>query len=75
MDIEKRLRTLESRYRQTLSAAIAAKALYLALLDAPGSTPAAIKQARSRWETLAVRKREIAARMGEVEDLEQQFHG
>ena len=75
MDIETRLRALESRYRKTLNSAIAAKALYLALLDEPGSTPAAIKHARSRWQTLDVRKREIAARMGEVEELEQQLHG
>jgi hypothetical protein len=54
MDIEARLRSLESRYRKTLSSTIAAKAYYLALLDEPGSTP--------------------AARMGEVEDLEQHLH-
>jgi hypothetical protein len=74
MDIEARLRSLESRYRKTLSSTIAAKAHYLALLDEPGSTPAAIKRAHSRWETLDIRKREIAARMGEVEDLEQHLH-
>lgn len=54
--------------------AIAAKAHYLALLDEPGSTPIAIKRARLRWETLEIRKREIASRMGEVEDLEQRIH-
>lgn len=74
MDIEARLRSLESRYRKTLSGTIAAKAHYLALLEEPGSTPAAIKQARSHWETLDIRKREIAARMGEVEDREQGIH-
>jgi hypothetical protein len=71
MDIEARLRSLESRYRKTLSGAIAAKAHYLALLEEPGSTAAAISRARSQWETLDIRKREIAARMGEIEDLEQ----
>jgi hypothetical protein len=42
MDIEARLRQLESRYRATLSAAIAAKANYLALVGEPSATPAAI---------------------------------
>jgi hypothetical protein len=71
MDIEARLRALESRYRQTLSGAIAAKAHYLALLEEPGSTVVAIKRARTQWETLDTRKREIAARMGEIEELDQ----
>jgi hypothetical protein len=71
MDIEARLRSLESRYRKMLSAAVAAKAHYLALLDEPGSTSAAIVSARSQWKSLEIRKREIAARMGEIEDLEQ----
>jgi hypothetical protein len=42
----------------------------VALLDEPSSTPAAIQRARSQWETLEIHKRKIAARMGEVEDLE-----
>jgi hypothetical protein len=71
MDIEARLRALESRYRQALSASVSAKAHYLALLDEPNSTPASIKRARIQWEKLDARKRGIAARMGEIEDLEQ----
>jgi hypothetical protein len=71
MDIEARLRALESRYRQALSASVAAKAHYLALLDELNSTPASVERARLQWETLAARKRGIAARMGEIEDLEQ----
>lgn len=70
MNIEARLRLLESRYRKMLSGTIAAKAHYLALLDEPRSTPAAIKLARYQWEALDIRKREIAARMGEVEERE-----
>ena len=70
MDIEARLRALESRYRQTLSATVAAKALYLALLDEPNSTSTAVKRAREQWETFDARKHGIAARMGEIEDLE-----
>jgi hypothetical protein len=71
MDIESRLRTLESRYRHALIASVAAKAHYLALLDETGSTPASIKRARQQWATLDARKCGIAARVGDIEDLEQ----
>ena len=70
MDIEIRLRSLESRYRKAMSAAISAKATYLALLEEPGSVPSTVSQARQRWELHESRKREIAARMGEIEDIE-----
>ena len=70
MDIESRLRALESRYRKALNTAMTAKAHYLALLDEPNSRPEAISRARQQWEAQEARKREIAARMGEVEDLE-----
>jgi hypothetical protein len=39
MDIEARLRKLEARYRGALSAAVAAKANYLALAGEPSATP------------------------------------
>ena len=71
MDIEARLRALESRYRQALSTAVGAKANYLALLDEPGSTPGALHRAKLQWQRLEARKRAVAARMGEIEDLEQ----
>jgi hypothetical protein len=70
MDIETRLRKLESRYRTALSAAVAAKAHYLALAGEPGATPAAIERAKSRWQQLESGKKAIAARMDEVERLE-----
>ncbi|MGA2776839.1 MAG: hypothetical protein ABSF94_04725 [Steroidobacteraceae bacterium] len=70
MDMESRLRKLESRYRVAMNAALAAKAHYLALTGEPGATPAAIECARARWQQLDARKRGIAARMGEVEDYE-----
>jgi hypothetical protein len=70
MDIEDRLRALESRYRKALSASIGAKAHYLARLDQPNSTPAAIRRARVQWENLDGRRRELAGRMGEIEDAE-----
>jgi hypothetical protein len=70
MDIEDRLRALESRYRNALSASISAKAHYLARLDEPNSTPAAIKRARIQWETLDARRGELAGRIGEIENAE-----
>ena len=70
MDIEGRLRKLESRYRMTLSAAVAAKAMYLALADKPGATPAAIERAMRRWQQLDSQKRALTARMVEVEAIE-----
>jgi hypothetical protein len=70
MDIEDRLRALESRYRKALNTAMTAKAHYQALLDEPNATPADVANARQQWEARESKKREIAARMGELEDLE-----
>jgi hypothetical protein len=70
MDIEKRLRKLELCYRATLSAAVAAKANYLALSDEPSATVAAMQMAYARWKELDARKRTIAAQMGELEALD-----
>jgi hypothetical protein len=69
MDIEARLRRLESRYRSALSAAVAAKANYLALAGEPSATPYAIERAKVHWQELEGRKRAIAAQMGELEAL------
>ena len=71
MDIEVRLRKLESRYRAVLSAAAAAQADYRALAGEPSTTPFAIERAKCRWQHLDVRKRTIGAQLGEVEELEQ----
>jgi hypothetical protein len=70
MDIEARLRKLESRYRAALSAAVAAKAHYLALAGERSATPAAIERAKSLWQQIDARKRTLAAQMGELEALE-----
>ncbi len=70
MDVEARLRELESRYRSALSATVAAKANYLALIGDPSATPAAVERAKSRWRQLGARKRAVAVQMGELEDLE-----
>jgi hypothetical protein len=70
MDIEVRLRKLESRYRAALSATVAAKANYLALVDEPSARPIAIERAKSLWHQLDASKRAIAGQMGELEALE-----
>jgi hypothetical protein len=70
MDIEIRLRKLESRYRAALSAAVAAKAHYLALAGESSATPAVVARAKSNWQTLQSRKHTIAAQMGELEGIE-----
>jgi hypothetical protein len=70
MDIEARLRKLESHYRAALSATVAAKANYLALAGEPSARPLAIQRAKSLWQQLDSRKRTIAAQMGELEELE-----
>lgn len=71
MDIEARLHNLELLYRSTLSAAVAAKARYLALEGLSSSTPAAVVRAKSTWENLAVRKAGIVAQIHALEELEQ----
>ncbi len=68
MDIEARLRKLESLHRTALSATVAAKANYFA--DEPSSTPYAIEQAKTLWQRLDARKRAIAAQLGEIEELD-----
>lgn len=70
MDIEERLRTLEMRYRAAGAAAAAAKAHYLALISEPSASPSALERAQAQWRRLDAHKRGIAARMGEVEALE-----
>jgi ABC-type transport system involved in cytochrome bd biosynthesis fused ATPase/permease subunit len=70
MDIETRLRKLESRYRAALSSAVAAKAHYLALAGEASATPAAVERAKAYWQQLESRKKAIAERMNEVEQLE-----
>ena len=71
MDIEARLTQLESRYRRALSATVAAKAHYFCLATQPGVTRATIDRAKYNWQKLDAHKRAIAARMGEIEELDQ----
>jgi hypothetical protein len=70
MNIENRLRKLESRYRVALSASVAAKARFLALRGESGSIAAAIGRAQAAWQTLESRKAFLAAQMAELETLE-----
>jgi hypothetical protein len=71
MDIEARLPKLEIRYRALLSATVAAKANYRALVGEPRATAFAIERAKFQWQQLDARKRTVAAQMGELEELEQ----
>ncbi len=70
MDIETRLRKLESHYRAALSAAVVAKATYLALAGEPNARPIAIQRAKSLWQQIESRKRTLASQMAELEELE-----
>lgn len=71
MDIESRLRKLESRYRAAMSSAVAAKAHYLALAGEASATPASVERALSLWRSRDASRRAIAARMGELEALDE----
>lgn len=71
MDIEDRLKRLQSLFSYALSGAVAAKARYLALRGDPSSTPAAVVRAKMTWQQLESRKTAIVARMVALEELEQ----
>lgn len=71
MDIEDRLKRLQSLFTYALSGAVAAKARYLALRGDRSSTPAAVARAKMTWQQLEVRKTAIIARMVAMEELEQ----
>jgi nicotinate-nucleotide pyrophosphorylase len=70
MDIEARLRQLESHYRAALSATVAAKANHLALAGDPSTLPAAVRKARVRWQQLDLSKQTLVAEMENLEELE-----
>ena len=71
MDIEDRLKRLQSLFTHALSGAVAAKARYLALRGDPSSTPAAIARAKMAWQQLEARKTAIISRMVALEELDQ----
>jgi hypothetical protein len=70
VDIEGRLRQLEYHYRGALSAAVAAKANYLALVGQPSALPPTVARAHERWQQLDALKRGIAHEMADLEELE-----
>jgi hypothetical protein len=71
VDIEDRLKRLQSLFSYALSGAVAAKARYLALRGDLSSTPAAVARAKMTWQQLEARKTAIIARMVALEELEQ----
>ena len=70
MDIERRLRKLESQYRAVSSAAVAARAHYLALASEANAPPLVLQRAESAWQQINARKAELVAQMDELESLE-----
>jgi hypothetical protein len=70
MDIEGRLRQLERHYRAALSASVAAKAGYLALVGEPSALPPTVARAKERWQQLDTLKQGIASEMAQLEELE-----
>lgn len=71
MDIEDRLKRLQSLFSYALSGAVAAKTRYLSLRGDPSQTPAAVARAKMAWQQLEARKTAIIARMVALEELEQ----
>jgi hypothetical protein len=71
VDIEDRLKRLQSLFSYALSGAVAAKARYLAVRGDLSSTPAAVARAKMTWQQLEARKTAIISRMVALEELEQ----
>jgi hypothetical protein len=71
MDIEDRLKKLQSAFTPALSLSVSAKAHYLALMGEPGSTTAEIARAKITWQQFEARKTAIIARMVALEELEE----
>lgn len=71
MDIEDRLKRLQSLFSFALSGAVAAKARYLALRGDRSQTPVTVARAKMTWHQLEARKTAIIARMVALEELEQ----
>ena len=73
MDIEERLKKLQSLFTYAQTGATTAKANYLALLRERQPSAAEIVRAKLAWQQLESRKTTIIARMVELEELEQAF--
>jgi hypothetical protein len=71
MDIEDRLKKLQSLFTYALSGAVAAKSRYLAIAADPSSTPAAVARAKLAWQQMEARKTAIIGRMVMLEEIEE----
>jgi len=58
---------LQDQYRRALSAAVVAKADYLAVAGAPSFNTYAVQRAAARWRRIEAHKRSIAADMAAAE--------
>jgi hypothetical protein len=70
MDFEDRLKRLQATFTYALSNSVTAKARYLALLDEPSATPAAVARAKMAWQQLEARKAALVTEMVALEELE-----
>ncbi len=72
MDVEDRLKRLQTLFSYALSGSVAAKSRYLAVLGDRSQTPAAVARAKMTWQHLEARKTAIIARMVALEELEEE---
>jgi hypothetical protein len=70
MDIEDRLKKLQSLFSYALSGAVCAKAQYLSLKDDRSATLLSVRRAEAAWRYLERQKTDIIARMVALEELE-----
>jgi hypothetical protein len=70
MDFEDRLKKLQSLFTYALSNSVTAKTRYMAIVDEPSATAAAIALAKMNWLQLEARKTAIIAEMVRLEELE-----
>jgi hypothetical protein len=70
MDFEDRIKKLQSLFTYALSNSVTAKARYMAIVDEPSATAAAIALAKMSWQQLEARKTAIIAEMVRLEELE-----
>jgi hypothetical protein len=75
MDIEERLKKLQSLFTYAQSGSMTAKANYIALLREPQPKAADVVRAKLTWQQFEARKTAIIARMVELEELEQEAFG
>ncbi len=75
MDIEERLKRLQSLFTSAQSGSMTAKQNYLALLRERQPRAAEVVRAKLAWQQHEARKTAIIARMVELEELEQEAFG